>query len=230
MTFRTGNNIHPTSYQFPQPNGMIYREQADLLPPNRVNLQGHIYFRQAEQNAVVAKIRFQNTPSPPSLQNRTIREQIYDAIKAPRNFLEEMQKIPIDFENLRRNSKYKASFCASALDGTTDCRYKERCQFAHSLSEKYRYNIHCNPRYKSEACSSTWEHRCTYGEKCKWGHEGDLMRRMEQAAERLYIRTLWFTSTATPIYDGYSWTISHGESEDLDPLSTVATVFHHLEL
>lgn len=63
---------------------------------------------------------------------------------------------------------YKTEICRSHSE-TGFCKYGNKCQFAHDLSELRNVNRH--PRYKTETCKTFWEEgSCPYGTRCCFIH------------------------------------------------------------
>lgn len=63
---------------------------------------------------------------------------------------------------------YKTEICRSHSE-TGFCKYGNKCQFAHSLTELRNVNRH--PRYKTETCKTFWEEgSCPYGTRCCFIH------------------------------------------------------------
>lgn len=68
----------------------------------------------------------------------------------------------------RKPHLYKTEFCRS-IEETGYCKYRDRCQFAHSMQELREATRH--PRYKTQICKTFWEEgHCPYGKRCCFIH------------------------------------------------------------
>lgn len=68
----------------------------------------------------------------------------------------------------KRVSLYKTEMCRS-FEESNQCKYGERCQFAHNKSELRSIQRH--PRYKTEICKTFWDiGTCPYGKRCCFVH------------------------------------------------------------
>jgi len=71
-------------------------------------------------------------------------------------------------QNKKKIILYKTEFCRS-FEETGYCRYKEKCQFAHSIEELRPVDRH--PKYRTEMCKTFWEQgTCPYGKRCCFIH------------------------------------------------------------
>jgi len=71
-------------------------------------------------------------------------------------------------QNKKKIILYKTEFCRS-FEETGYCRYKEKCQFAHSIEELRPVDRH--PKYRTEMCKTFWEKgTCPYGKRCCFIH------------------------------------------------------------
>ncbi|ORX45389.1 hypothetical protein BCR36DRAFT_406018 [Piromyces finnis] len=71
-------------------------------------------------------------------------------------------------QNKKKIILYKTEFCRS-FEETGYCRYKEKCQFAHSYEELRPVDRH--PKYRTEMCKIFWEQgTCPYGKRCCFIH------------------------------------------------------------
>jgi len=69
---------------------------------------------------------------------------------------------------LNKQYLYKTEFCRSWMENRT-CKYGDKCQFAHGLSELRRVNRH--PKYKTEICKAFHESgSCPFGTRCRFVH------------------------------------------------------------
>jgi hypothetical protein len=73
------------------------------------------------------------------------------------------------FDRDRKAHLYKTEKCRS-FEETGQCKYGDRCHFAHSDGEMRHIQRH--PRYKTEVCRSFWEKgSCPYGKRCCFIHQ-----------------------------------------------------------
>ena len=69
------------------------------------------------------------------------------------------------------NAKYKTELCKSFRE-TGNCKYGEKCQFAHGAAELRSVPRH--PKYKTEKCKSFHTTGfCPYGPRCDFIHVSD---------------------------------------------------------
>lgn len=67
-----------------------------------------------------------------------------------------------------KSTLYKTEICRS-WEETGNCRYGNKCQFAHSTDEVRPVDRH--PKYKTEMCRTFWEKgACPYGKRCCFIH------------------------------------------------------------
>ena len=73
-------------------------------------------------------------------------------------------------------ARYKTELCRSYEEMGGSCRYGDKCQFAHGVSELRSVDRH--PRYKTELCR-TFHTRgfCAYGPRCHFIHNMDEIQR-----------------------------------------------------
>ena len=73
-------------------------------------------------------------------------------------------------------ARYKTELCRSYEETDGSCRYGDKCQFAHGVSELRSVDRH--PRYKTELCR-TFHSRgfCAYGPRCHFIHNVDEVQR-----------------------------------------------------
>lgn len=73
---------------------------------------------------------------------------------------------------LLSSDRYKTEMCRSYVETGGNCRYGDRCQFAHGPNELRLVDRH--PRYKTELCR-TFHSRgfCAYGARCHFIHNVD---------------------------------------------------------
>lgn len=68
--------------------------------------------------------------------------------------------------------RYKTELCRTITMKSGNCRYGDKCQYAHS-NEELR-NIQKHPRYKTERCRQYFSGTvCNYGPRCNFLHEED---------------------------------------------------------
>jgi len=72
-------------------------------------------------------------------------------------------------DHLTANDLYKTELCRSWIE-TGECRYNDKCQFAHGRDE-----LRCvvrHPKYKTQVCRTyTTTGQCPYGNRCRFIHE-----------------------------------------------------------
>jgi len=72
-------------------------------------------------------------------------------------------------DHLTANDLYKTELCRSWTE-TGECRYNDKCQFAHGRDE-----LRCvvrHPKYKTQVCRTfTTTGQCPYGNRCRFIHE-----------------------------------------------------------
>ncbi|TPX37326.1 hypothetical protein SeMB42_g06937 [Synchytrium endobioticum] len=69
----------------------------------------------------------------------------------------------------RRATLYKTELCRSWEETGGQCKYADKCQFAHGIDELRPVDRH--PRYKTEMCRTFWEKgSCPYGKRCCFIH------------------------------------------------------------
>eukprot|EP01130_Rhizamoeba_saxonica_P018751 TRINITY_DN94_c0_g1_i1.p1 TRINITY_DN94_c0_g1~~TRINITY_DN94_c0_g1_i1.p1 ORF type:complete len:329 (-),score=67.51 TRINITY_DN94_c0_g1_i1:108-1094(-) len=75
-----------------------------------------------------------------------------------------------DMETLLNNqNRYKTELCISWKDNG-NCRYREKCQFAHGEHELRPIMRH--PKYKTEVCKTFSNYgTCPYGKRCRFLHQ-----------------------------------------------------------
>jgi len=85
-------------------------------------------------------------------------------------------------------ARYKTELCRSYEETGGSCRYGDKCQFAHGVSELRSVDRH--PRYKTQLCR-TFHSRgfCAYGPRCHFIHNVDELRRRPAAAGTDQVRT-----------------------------------------
>ncbi|KAG9016480.1 hypothetical protein FRB93_010729 [Tulasnella sp. JGI-2019a] len=70
--------------------------------------------------------------------------------------------------NNRKLGLYKTELCRS-FEEKGECRYGDKCQFAHGEAEQRRVDRH--PKYKTEICRTFWvSGSCPYGKRCCFIH------------------------------------------------------------
>ncbi|KAJ3069798.1 NADPH:quinone reductase [Podochytrium sp. JEL0797] len=68
----------------------------------------------------------------------------------------------------KKGNLYKTEFCRS-MEETGECRYANKCQFAHSLQELRLVDRH--PKYKTQLCKTFYDTGdCPYGRRCCFIH------------------------------------------------------------
>lgn len=67
------------------------------------------------------------------------------------------------------SSKYKTELCNTFMENNGDCKYKDKCQFAHGLHELRKVDRH--PKYKTVLCKKYPDDICPYGQRCHFIHE-----------------------------------------------------------
>jgi len=91
------------------------------------------------------------------IQEETVQEDVDD----------DLSTIPTTIP-LNKQYLYKTEFCRSWMESRT-CKYGDKCQFAHGLSELRHVNRH--PKYKTEICKAFHEGgTCPYGTRCRFVH------------------------------------------------------------
>ena len=72
---------------------------------------------------------------------------------------------------LLNQTRYKTEICRS-FEESGQCKYGEKCQFAHGLDEVRQTNRH--PKYKTQMCRTfhSWGF-CPYGPRCHFIHNED---------------------------------------------------------
>lgn len=82
-----------------------------------------------------------------------------------------------------RNSLYKTELCKHFMD-TGNCRYANKCQFAHGEHELRGVLRH--PKYKTTACKVfAAEGKCSYGSRCRFIHEAPGFKKNDPSGEIL---------------------------------------------
>jgi len=72
-------------------------------------------------------------------------------------------------EDMNRQNLYKTELCRTFQE-TGQCRYGQKCQFAHGR-EELRF-VQRHPKYKTEACKTfASTGMCPYGNRCRFIHE-----------------------------------------------------------
>lgn len=81
---------------------------------------------------------------------------------------QQLQNEQNEFNSSKKVSLYKTELCRS-FEETGTCRYGNKCQFAHHVSELRTISRH--PRYKTEICRTFWDlGTCPYGKRCCFIH------------------------------------------------------------
>jgi len=77
-------------------------------------------------------------------------------------------------------ARYKTELCRSYEETGGSCRYGDKCQFAHGVSELRTVDRH--PRYKTQLCR-TFHSRgfCAYGRRCHFIHNVDELQQTAAA-------------------------------------------------
>ena len=80
--------------------------------------------------------------------------------------------------------RYKTELCRSYEETGGSCRYGDKCQFAHGVSELRSVDRH--PRYKTELCR-TFHARgfCAYGPRCHFIHNVDEVQRTAASSKQV---------------------------------------------
>ncbi|XP_034042732.1 mRNA decay activator protein ZFP36L2-like isoform X2 [Thalassophryne amazonica] len=85
------------------------------------------------------------------------------------------------------STRYKTEVCTSYAS-TGWCRYAERCQFAHGLSELRLPSYH--PKYKTELCRNYHNTGyCDYGSRCLFVHNPTEQRPVKRRRRNIPCRT-----------------------------------------
>lgn len=83
--------------------------------------------------------------------------------------------------------RYKTEMCRSFAENGY-CRYGDKCQFAHGLSELRATSRH--PRYKTEMCKAFHSTGfCAYGARCNFIHKDADLDQVRSAAPQLPVRS-----------------------------------------
>ncbi|KAI9342030.1 hypothetical protein BDR26DRAFT_802110, partial [Obelidium mucronatum] len=68
----------------------------------------------------------------------------------------------------KKSNLYKTEFCRS-MEETSECRYGNKCQFAHTKDELRLVDRH--PKYKTQLCKTYFDTGdCPYGRRCCFIH------------------------------------------------------------
>lgn len=112
------------------------------------------------------------------------------------------------------SSRYKTEMCRPFQEHGT-CKYGEKCQFAHGITEVRNVNRH--PKYKTDLCRTYHSVGfCPYGPRCHFIH---ALEEMQKSPERLPEKKVTGPIKQLPMFGGQSnndtWTFTPDKQSDM---------------
>ena len=148
LQFHDSSSLHNPKFDTQEPNGLNISQNTRTgshLRPSNLSLQCR-----DQENVNVPSLSWP-TPDPESSESGD-------------GFLRGAPPTPRSI-----SSRYKTELCRPFME-TGNCRYGEKCQFAHGAVEQRAIERH--PKYKTEACRTFYkEGFCPYGSRCHFVHE-----------------------------------------------------------
>lgn len=96
-----------------------------------------------------------------------------------------VREIQREIENTQIPHAYKTTLCASC-ESEAECRYGDRCLFAHSVIAQLAFSSYKKPQYKTKECPDAGDCPFYQNGKCHRVHPGDLMHDQVHDVWKLY--------------------------------------------
>lgn len=123
--------------------------------------------------------------------------------------------------------RYKTELCRP-FEEAGECKYGEKCQFAHGMHELR--NLQRHPKYKTELCRTFHSVGfCPYGPRCHFVHNAEEARNHNRAVHAAYVRAAVAAGQPMPLSPPMSMSTGSDRASptgSLSPTNSMASFFH----